>query len=123
MVPQGANRGVGSWHMQYESRRLIVLMALVAFASSILYSQSTATVRKWSDTSGKYKVDAEFLGLKDGKVSLRKTDGNSIEVPLEKLSKADRDFVKSLEQGDPPAEKKATRSPSNTAAKRTLKKS
>ncbi|MBN2216996.1 MAG: PDZ domain-containing protein [Pirellulales bacterium] len=49
--------------------------------------------RTWTDTTGKYKTEAEYLGVEDGKVRLRKTDGTVVEIPLEKLSPADRKFV------------------------------
>jgi hypothetical protein len=45
--------------------------------------------REFSDATGKFRVSAVFLGLVNGKVKLKKTDGTVIEVPLDKLSDGD----------------------------------
>lgn len=39
-------------------------------------------------------------GLRDGKVVLRKTDGSQVSVPLEKLSRQDREFLRLLKGGE-----------------------
>jgi beta-lactamase regulating signal transducer with metallopeptidase domain len=49
--------------------------------------------RIWNDSSGAFSLEAEFGGVKDGKVSLKKADGKTITLPLDKLSKEDQDFV------------------------------
>lgn len=51
--------------------------------------------RTWNDSAGAFSVDAQFTGVKDGKVMLKKSDGKIISVPLDRLSKKDRDFVAS----------------------------
>lgn len=50
-------------------------------------------VRTWSDASGKFRVEAQFVELADGKVRLQRTDGQVISVPLDRLSPADQAFV------------------------------
>ncbi len=50
-------------------------------------------MRIWNDSTGAFSLEAEFVELKDGKVTLRKTDGKAITIDLEKLSQEDRDFV------------------------------
>jgi hypothetical protein len=52
-----------------------------------------AFARKWTDSTGKHEVEAEFAGLKDGKVQLRKPDGSVVTVPVEKLSQADQTWI------------------------------
>ncbi len=50
--------------------------------------------RIWSDTSGKFKIEATLARVEEGKVVLTRADnGNEITVPLEKLSEVDRKFV------------------------------
>ena len=49
--------------------------------------------RTWSDVTGEYKVRATLIEVADDEVHLRKADGTTISVPLEKLSKADRDWL------------------------------
>lgn len=50
-------------------------------------------VRLWHDKTGQFKVDAEFLGMRDQKLRLLKVNGVTIEVPREKMSKPDLDFI------------------------------
>ncbi|KAF1992634.1 hypothetical protein K402DRAFT_399718 [Aulographum hederae CBS 113979] len=50
-------------------------------------------VRTWTDRSGSFKVEAEFIGLKDGKIHLHKTNGVKIAVPVSKMSIRDLEFV------------------------------
>lgn len=52
--------------------------------------------REWSDSSGKFKVEASLVTVKDGKVYLEKTDGKVTTVELGKLSQADLDYLQSL---------------------------
>jgi len=63
-------------------------------------STSDSPVREWSDATGKYHVNAELMGVKDGKVQLKKSDGEVISIPLAKLSAQDQDALKKL---PPPA--------------------
>ena len=50
--------------------------------------------RTWTDLTGSFKVDAEFVSLSMGKVKLRKKDGDEIEVPREKLSEQDQQWLR-----------------------------
>ncbi|TIB38809.1 hypothetical protein E3P86_01431 [Wallemia ichthyophaga] len=52
-----------------------------------------ANLRLWHDKTGQFKVDAEFLGLRDHKLRLLKVNGVTIEVPREKMSKPDLDYI------------------------------
>jgi len=52
-----------------------------------------ALARKWTDSTGKYAVEAKFVDFKKGTVQLRKEDGTLIRIALEKLSEADQEFV------------------------------
>ncbi|HZL88224.1 MAG TPA: SHD1 domain-containing protein, partial [Pirellulaceae bacterium] len=54
----------------------------------------------WVDTTGKYKTEATFLRLADGKVELKKADGSIAKVPLDKLSAADQELAKKLAEAD-----------------------
>lgn len=50
--------------------------------------------RTWTDSTGQFKVEATFRGVLAGKVKLLKKDGLEIDIPLEKLSRQDQDWVK-----------------------------
>ncbi|CAI5756710.1 unnamed protein product [Candida verbasci] len=53
-------------------------------------------VRTWIDSSGTFKVEAEFLGCVEGKVHLHKTNGVKIAVAAEKLSVEDLEYVEKV---------------------------
>lgn len=64
------------------------------------------------DSTGSFKVNAEFLRLEDGKVHLHKENGVKIAVPLDKLSTEDAQYVRQitgqpLEEPIPAEENKA----------------
>jgi hypothetical protein len=50
-------------------------------------------LRTWTSGDGQYTVEAQFIKKMDGKVRLRKKDGAEIDVPVEKLSQKDREFI------------------------------
>ncbi|KAK3050005.1 cytoskeletal protein binding protein [Extremus antarcticus] len=50
-------------------------------------------VRMWTDRSGTFKVEAEFIGLREGKIHLHKTNGVKIAVPVAKMSVEDLEYV------------------------------
>jgi hypothetical protein len=52
--------------------------------------------QNWTDDTGKHKMKAEFVELRDGKVTLKKADGSTVKVPLERLSPADRKRAETL---------------------------
>lgn len=54
---------------------------------------TTGSVRTWSDATGKFRIEAELVKVADGKVELRRKDGQNVTVPLDKLSKDDQDYL------------------------------
>ena len=52
-----------------------------------------APFRTWTSTFGS-KIEARLIRKKRDSVTLEKADGSSLKVPLDKLSKADQDYVK-----------------------------
>ncbi|KAK5628180.1 hypothetical protein RRF57_003895 [Xylaria bambusicola] len=50
-------------------------------------------VRTWTDRSKSFSVEAQFLGLKDGKINLHKMNGVKIAVPLAKMSLEDIEYI------------------------------
>ncbi|PTB59853.1 hypothetical protein M431DRAFT_135686 [Trichoderma harzianum CBS 226.95] len=53
-------------------------------------------VRVWTDRSKSFSVEAQFLGLKDGKLHLHKMNGVKIAVPIAKMSHEDLVYVENL---------------------------
>ncbi len=62
-----------------------------------------AKARTWTDSTGKFKIDAQLVEFKDDQVTLRRTDGKTISLPLNRLSQQDQQFVKTS-QAKPEAE-------------------
>ncbi|WP_372720193.1 SHD1 domain-containing protein [Novipirellula sp.] len=55
---------------------------------------ATLMPRTWSDASGSFKVDAVLVSHADGRVTLRRKDnGQTITIPLNRLSETDIDFA------------------------------
>jgi hypothetical protein len=58
---------------------------------------ATGEFRLWTDATGKFRIEAELVSVVDGKVMLKKKEGNVITVPLDKLSAEDQEFLKEKE--------------------------
>jgi formylglycine-generating enzyme required for sulfatase activity len=68
-------------------RSLIAAMLVLAVCTPVSFA------RQWTDSTGKFKVEAEFVEFKDGAVRLKKASGSTFTIPFEKLSQA---FLKKL---------------------------
>jgi hypothetical protein len=53
-------------------------------------------LRPWTDKTGKFTVEAAYLGVEDNKVKLHKSNGVIIGVPLDKLNDDAMNYLKSL---------------------------
>ncbi len=98
-------------------RQMVVAIFVLGFAASWLPSPAAAQTRTWTDSTGKFTVQAKFVGLSDGKVTLEREDGTQITLPLEKLSAADQKVVAAMGNGgDSPFQPASP--PSKTAPKK-----
>jgi endonuclease YncB( thermonuclease family) len=52
--------------------------------------------RRWSDNTGRFSAAAKFTRFTNDKVTLTKADNKTVEVPLDRLSEADRRYVDSV---------------------------
>jgi hypothetical protein len=59
----------------------------------LIHPADPARIRTWTDRSGSFKVEAEFLTIKDGKIHLHKTNGVKIAVPVPKMAIEDLEYV------------------------------
>ena len=77
-------------------------LAILRLLSCIVACVPTATgftadaTRTWQDVTGKFVIDARLLRADGAEVVLDTVDGRHITIPIEKLSKADRDYLGSL---------------------------
>jgi hypothetical protein len=49
--------------------------------------------RTWTDAKGTHTTEAKYGGMASDTVRLIKRDGITVEVPLEKLSEEDREWI------------------------------
>ncbi|KAL1881751.1 cytoskeletal protein binding protein [Paecilomyces lecythidis] len=52
--------------------------------------------RSWTDRTGSFTVEAQFLALQDGKIHLHKQNGVKIAVPVAKMSVEDLEYVEKV---------------------------
>ena len=78
--------------------------AAVLLASVVLLAArpAWAEVRPWTDSSGAYRVEAEFVDEAGGTVRLRRSDGRIVSLPLERLSAADQTYIRKRQASPEP---------------------
>lgn len=74
--------------------RKLLSLAVVALLGTTLAAQDFQT---WSDATGKFKIEAKFVGVENGKAVLEKKDGDRIQIDLTKLSAEDRIKISKLQ--------------------------
>ncbi|OAD76789.1 hypothetical protein PHYBLDRAFT_95683, partial [Phycomyces blakesleeanus NRRL 1555(-)] len=52
-------------------------------------------VRTWTDRTGAFKVEAQYLAIHAGKIRLHKINGVKIDVPVQKMCAEDLYFIES----------------------------
>ena len=52
--------------------------------------------RVWTDSTGRFKVEARLKGVNQGKAILEKSDGSVFEISLDRLSLSDQAYLRSL---------------------------
>lgn len=72
---------------------LLVVLSLCLVNQSLLGQERT-----WTDSTGKFRIDATIVRVEDQKVVLKKTDGKEVTVALERLSGSDREFVRQWQE-------------------------
>jgi actin cytoskeleton-regulatory complex protein SLA1 len=87
-----------------------------------------AKTRTWTDRSGSFKVEAQFIGLSDGKIHLHKANGVKIAVPVAKMAPDDLAYVEkaagvSLDEDKPLGDLKRRKRPEKEAEKNRSSKS
>lgn len=71
-----------------------------------------AQMRLWTDNTGKFSIEAELVEVKQDSVVLKKASGSTVNVPLSRLSDADREYLKALPRPDAqPSRDAGTRAP------------
>jgi hypothetical protein len=60
-----------------------------------------AELRTWTDSTGRYELQAKFVSVQDNMVTLVRENGAKMQIALDKLSKADQEYVANLESASP----------------------
>lgn len=92
------------------------MKAIITFAFVVLWVVSaSADVRTWKDKTGKFSIRAELMEANETAVTLKRTDGKVIKVPLERLSDEGRQFLEAQEKNafsdTAPAKSSSTKTP------------
>jgi len=74
-------------------------MRALLFTTVVFLTVLSAFGREWTDSTGTYKVEAEYVGVEDGNVVLAK-DGKQVSVPLERLCREDQEYVQQRLQAE-----------------------
>ena len=71
------------------------MKTFISFLILCLIATCNAELRTWTAVNGK-KVEAEFVSNEKGVIKLKLKSGKTFEVPANKLSKEDNEFIRSL---------------------------
>ncbi|MEZ6135685.1 MAG: SHD1 domain-containing protein [Pirellulaceae bacterium] len=77
------------------ARGLMALTLACMGGSSLLADE----LREWSDSTGRFKITAKLIEVRDGVAILENAEGKSMKIPVSRLSSADQEF---LNAGDNP---------------------
>jgi hypothetical protein len=75
-------------------KSLSLVFAIVVLAAI------NANARLWTDSTGKYTIEANLIAFNDTSVILQREDHQLGQIPIDKLSKADQEYLKGKEAGD-----------------------
>jgi hypothetical protein len=72
------------------------IQALAKIKTEAAAESAAPEFRKWHDATGTYEIEASLVSCQDQKVTLKRKDGKTVEVPVAKLSKEDRAYLEKL---------------------------
>ena len=73
-------------------KRFVTIGLFLLIAPFSIAQDSKPKLRTWETVNGN-KVEAKFVSNSDGQVTLKMKTGKIFKVPLNKLSKADQEFI------------------------------
>ena len=87
--------------MSIASRLACRLISFLCLSVLVVSAAWADDYRTWTDSTGKHKVRAKLESVEGGKATLVRDNGAKVKIALEKLSKADRDFIAKQDSDDP----------------------
>ena len=76
-------------------RRIVCSVILLFFVPDLVAAHESRT---WTDSTGKFKIEASLHRVRDNRVTLKKTDGKFVTFDLDKLGEEDRQFVREYQK-------------------------
>jgi len=71
-------------------------MLVLSFVTVCLLPFPAAAAEVWKDSTGQFQVEADFLGIRGTDVYLKKTNGVTIRVPLDRLDAESQQLARQL---------------------------
>ncbi len=68
-------------------------LLLAAFVLLLPLAARAGEIRLWQDDSGQFRILAELVEVKDGNAVLKRDDGRTVSLPLNRLSAEDRAYL------------------------------
>ena len=87
------------------------------------FSIADEEVRTWTSSNGEFQVNAKLVAFKNGKASLLKEDGLTVDVPLDSLCSEDQAYLKQYEKNKNPFAGGSVRGSGNAAGSRGMDES
>jgi hypothetical protein len=78
----------------FQRLRLLPFFVVTTIASACVTIPANADT--WSDSTGKFQIEADYIGVEGTSVVLRKSDGSTLAVPIARLSPDSRARAKRL---------------------------
>ncbi|WP_165250580.1 SHD1 domain-containing protein [Paludisphaera soli] len=98
-------RGFPSWGSWRRWAIGCTFLLATGLAPPVTVRADEPELRIWKDVSGRFKIEARYVGVEGENVTLRKADGKEMQVLLDRLCSADRNYVaeqqKKLADEDP----------------------
>ncbi|MFN3150586.1 PQQ-binding-like beta-propeller repeat protein [Bremerella sp.] len=73
-------------------RAITALTITLGLLAALAWAES----RQWTDSTGQFNIEAEFVEYAKGNVTLKKANGEAITLPMNKLSKDDQAWIRAL---------------------------
>jgi len=81
--------------------RIGILTSTICFLAFMLTPAIGEDLREWSDISGNFTVEAQFVSQTEGSVVLLRRNGETVTVPKSRLCKNDLDLLEQLASDKP----------------------
>ena len=84
--------------LPYPILPLFTALVLYGLTATGMAQKADHPIRTWTSKSGSFQIEAAMIDVGDSEIQLRKTDGKTVTVALDQLSKKDRDFIETLKK-------------------------